>query len=138
MQWSDIPRDPPTRTLREFATLWILFFGGLALWRFLGRQDAWNAAALATLALSVGPLGLAKPALIRPIFVGWLIAAFPIGWLISKVILLLLFFAVFTPIALIFRLVGRDALHRRGRAKVDTYWSAKVTPSDFRRYLRQY
>ena len=37
MRWSDIQFDPPRKLLRQFAGLWLLFFGGLALWEILGR-----------------------------------------------------------------------------------------------------
>ena len=36
MQWSDIPFDPSRKTLRQFAGLWLVFFGGMALWQALG------------------------------------------------------------------------------------------------------
>ena len=35
MRWSDIPFDPPRTTLRQFAWLWLAFFGGMALWQAL-------------------------------------------------------------------------------------------------------
>ena len=41
MQWSDIQFDPPRKTLRQFAGLWLVFFGGMAIWQALvrGRTD---------------------------------------------------------------------------------------------------
>ena len=38
MRWSDIPFDPPRRTLRQFAWLWLAFFGGMALWQALVKE----------------------------------------------------------------------------------------------------
>ena len=38
MQWSDIQFDPPRKTLRQFAGLWLVFFGGLALWQGSGAR----------------------------------------------------------------------------------------------------
>jgi hypothetical protein len=37
MQWSDIPFQPLRKVLRQFAALWIVLFGGLALWQGLVR-----------------------------------------------------------------------------------------------------
>jgi Saxitoxin biosynthesis operon protein SxtJ len=76
--------------------------------------------------------------LVRPVFVGWMIAAFPIGWLVSKVLTAALFFTVFTPIALIFRLLGRDALMLRRDPDRPTYWTPKPPTTDPRRYLREF
>ena len=83
---------------------------------------------LAGLALVVGLLGLVAPRLIRPIYVGWMIAAFPIGWVMSHVVQALILYGLFTPVALVFRLIGRDALYRAGGPR----WSAISCPRRFR------
>ena len=43
MHWSDIQFDPPRKTLRQFAGLWLVFFGGMALWQGLVRGHAGSA-----------------------------------------------------------------------------------------------
>jgi hypothetical protein len=138
MQWSDIQFRPPVKTLRQFAGLWLACFGGLAAWEGLARGHTALAAAFAALALTVGPLGLIRPQLVRPIYVAWMILAFPIGWTISQVIVALVFYGLFTPIALVFRLIGRDPLHRARRPGLETYWTPKPTATDPRRYFRQF
>ena len=40
MQWSDIQFKPPRKTLRQFAGLWIAFFGGFALWQYFMRGQS--------------------------------------------------------------------------------------------------
>ncbi len=138
MQWSDIPFDATKKTLRQFAGLWIVFFGGLAL--YWGPYKGYPTAGwiLGAVALTMGPLGLVMPSLIRPIFVGWMVLAFPIGWLISRIVLGILYYGVFTPLSLIFRLQGRDALARRKRPEAASYWIAKPVITDVRRYYRQF
>src|SRR5262245_51553273 len=108
MHWSDIPLRPSTRTLRQFAALWLLFFGLLAVWQWLAKENVLLATTFALLAGVIGPLGLIWPQLLRWIYVGWMIAVFPIGWVVSRVVLAILFYGVFTPIGLAFRLTGRD------------------------------
>jgi hypothetical protein len=137
MQWSDIPFSPPPRTLRQFAVLWMLFFGGWACWQWLMKGNGGMPLLFLAMAFSIGPVGLLLPQLIRPIFVGWMCLAFPLGWAISQVILAFLFYAVLTPVGLLFRLIGRDALGRRPHSKQDTYWLPKATPTDVRSYFRQ-
>lgn len=138
MRWSDIRFDPSRRTLQQFAGLWLAFFGGLACWQGLvsGHQAA--ALVLALMAGAVGLPGLAWPRLVRPIYVGWMVLAFPIGWTVSRFILAASYFGIFTPVALVFRLIGRDALHRVRRADLDTYWQPKIIPTDVRNYFRQF
>ncbi len=138
MQWSDIQFRPPEKTLRQFAWLWLAFFVGLATWEGIVRQRSSLAAAFAALALSVGPLGIVRPYTLRPIYVAWMVLAFPIGWTVSQAILALMFYGLFTPIGLIFKIIGRDPLHRARVPSLESYWSAKPTPDNPRRYFRQF
>jgi hypothetical protein len=137
MQWSDIPFRPSERTLRQFAGLWLLFFGFLAGWQSLFGEPA-LAAALAFLAVAVGALGLFKPYAVRSVFVGWMVLAFPIGWLVSRVLLASLYYGLFTPLAVVFRALGRDPLRRRAQPAVATYWAPKPAPASTRSYFHQY
>ena len=137
MQWSDVTKTPPPKTLRQFAALCLIVFGGLAIWRiWQGHVDA-PTAVLGAVALGLGVTGLAWPAAIKPVFMAWMIAAFPIGWLVSRVVLAFLFYAVFTPVALVFRVKGRDLLHRRRQSRT-SYWAPKAGPADVREYFRQF
>jgi hypothetical protein len=138
MQWTDIPLDPPRKTLRQFSVLWLVFFGGLALWYGLVRDRIGLGMALGVLALAIGPVGLIRPEWLRPIYVGWMILAFPIGWIISQLIVALLFFGLFVPMGLVFRLIGRDALNLRRRPDLDTYWIPRPAPPDPRQYFKQF
>jgi hypothetical protein len=138
MRWSDIPFSSPPRMLRQFAALWLAFFGGLAAWQGVARGRVGIALGLAALAIVVGGIGLARPALIRPIFVGWMVLAFPIGWAVSLVLLALVYYGLFTPVALAFRLSGRDALGLRPGPDRESYWEPRAEPADVRRYFRQF
>jgi hypothetical protein len=138
MQWSDIPFRPAEKMLRQFAGLWVLFFGGFAAYQGLVRGRPMFALALAALAIVVGVAGLVRPAWIRPIFVGWMVLAFPIGWTISLVLLGLVFYGLFLPIGLVMRLLGRDALSLRPRPDLVSYWQVRPAQGDVRRYFRQF
>jgi len=123
--------------LRQFAVLGLVFFGGLAVWRtWHGQSGDWTIA-IAIAAVLIGGAGLIAPAVLRPIYMGWMILAFPIGWTVSRIALALMFFLMFTGVAVVFRLIGRDALRLR-RPKGDTYWVPKSTPHAGEEYLRQY
>jgi hypothetical protein len=52
--------------------------------------------------------------------------------------LLLLFYGLITPVALFFRVRGRDPLRRKGAPAATTFWLPKDTPQDVRSYFRQY
>jgi hypothetical protein len=44
-----------------------------------------------------------------------------LGWINSRIILTVLFFAIFTPISLLMRLIGRDTMTRGYDSQADTY-----------------
>jgi hypothetical protein len=138
MKWSDIPFDPPSKTLRQFAGIWLVFFSGWAIHQGLWRGHTIAGIILAVAALTIGLLGLTRPPTVRPIYVGWMVLAFPIGWTVSFLILTLIFFGLFTPIALVFRFIGRDALARIHPREASTYWVPKPAPASQRSYFRQF
>jgi hypothetical protein len=137
MQWSDVTKAPTLKMLRQFGGLSLVVFGGLAAWRLWHGQTGLWTYALAAIAVLVGVTGLIAPALVRPIYIGWMIVAFPIGWTISHIALGLMFFAVFVPVGLYFRMTGRDAL-RLKRGKEGSYWLAKPAARSGDEYLRQF
>jgi hypothetical protein len=61
----------------------------------------------------------------------------PIGWIVSHLLLGVLFFGLFTPVGLVFKLIGRDALARRYAPERASYWESKPGARDIRSYLRQ-
>jgi hypothetical protein len=139
MQWSDIPRRPSVRMLRQFGGLFFAFASVLAGYQALVRGRPAAGAAIAVAAAIVGAIAWLRPTALRPLFVGWMMAVFPIGWLISRVVLAVIFFGVFTPIGLLFRLVGRDVLLlRRPPASQTTYWIPKPQARDVRSYFHQF
>jgi saxitoxin biosynthesis operon SxtJ-like protein len=134
----DINLHPTDRILRQFAGASLLLFGGLAANQWLMRGNPRTAAALLVAAFVVGVAGLVRPRAVRWLFVAATLAAFPMGWLLSQVMLVVLFVAVITPVALLFKLRGRDRLARHRRAEQTSYWRPKASTGDMGRYLRQY
>jgi Saxitoxin biosynthesis operon protein SxtJ len=134
MRWSEIDFHPSSRTMHQFAAMWLTFFGGLSIWA-ASKQMTWATCGLGGVALVGGVGGWLKPAMLRPIYSGWMVAAFPLGWLVSHVLLALLYFGLFTPLALAFKLLGRDALRRRREPDLVTYWAPKAAVSDVRSYF---
>jgi Saxitoxin biosynthesis operon protein SxtJ len=138
MQWSDISFAPPTRTLRQFAGLSLGIFGLAACFQGFVRHQPIVAAVFGTLAVVIGIPGLIKPSIVRPVYVGSMILVFPIGWTVSKLILACMFYGIFTPMALWFRLIGRDSLALQRPPARDTYWLPKRQATDPSSYFRPF
>src|SRR5262249_18312796 len=136
MQWSDIQFSPSNRTLRQFAGLFLLVFGAMAVVELTLRHRPQLALIYGVLAGAIGALGVLYPPSVRFVYVPWSVVGFPIGWVVSTLVLAVLFYGVFTPLGLVFRASGRDVLTRR-RAQVDSYWSPKPAARTAREYFRQ-
>jgi hypothetical protein len=137
MQWSDVVTRPSAKMLRQFAVLCLIVFGtvgAVGLWR--GRATT-AVIILAASGAAVGLVGLIRPTAIRWIYSAWMIAVFPIGWTVSRLMLAALFYLVFTPVALVFRLIRRDALHLR-QEDVASHWAPKPGVTSTERYFRQF
>src|SRR5262245_1709801 len=137
MRWTDIPLSPSDRTLRQFAGLWLLCFLSLAGWQALVHGRAAAAYLLFAAGILPGAVGLLRPRAVRPLFVGCTILAFPAGWLTSTLLLACLYYGLFVPLGLLFRLLGRDVLNLR-RPDRATYWTARPAAEDARRYFQTF
>lgn len=76
---------------------------------------------LAAGAVSAG-LGLALPVALKPLFIVFLVLGEILGWISTRVLLAVLFYAMLTPIALIRRLLGRGPMPMSPDPKASTYW----------------
>jgi Saxitoxin biosynthesis operon protein SxtJ len=133
-----IDRDPGRRELAVFAAVLPVTFAllGLMVGHRLGlsgvRDGLWVTGAVLTAAY------LVVPRLRRPLYVGMSRTVYPIGWLLSHVILLAVFLVVVTPVALLLRVLGRDPMHRRFDSSAASYWVPHRPASDPRRYFQQF
>ena len=134
----EINRDPGKGELRWFGLIFLAFFvlvGLVVHFRLDARQAAlwiWGCAAAVTLAY------YAAPPVRKPLYLGWMYAAFPVGWVMSHVVLGLVFYLVFTPVGLLMRLFGRDPMQRRFRREAESYWQEHDPHRKPERYFRQF
>ncbi|MCS6913962.1 MAG: SxtJ family membrane protein [Myxococcales bacterium] len=139
----DINRHPSPRQLRHFGAivLPILLTAGaiyLGLGRGLGQRASSLAPVLGAAAVLSLLLGLLCPGLLRPLFVGLQYAAFPLGWTLSHLVLLLIFALCVSPLGLLMRLCRRDRLGRRFDRQARSYWVERRPTVDRRRYFYQF
>jgi len=81
--------------------------------------------------------GQVRPELMRWPYLVWMIGAFPVGWVMSHVLLAVVYFGIITPVGLILRAGGHDPLRLR-KVESSTFWINRPearSPSD---YFRQY
>jgi hypothetical protein len=125
------------RDLRKFGitmAVAVAVLGGLFLWRGRGEPSwfFWAAAALFV-------FGLLCPLALRPLQKAWMAFAIVLGWLMTRVILVVVFYIGITPIAAIARLVRKRFLDLGFDPGRETYWVRRPEPDRGKeRYLSQF
>ncbi len=121
-----------TRDLRKFS----LTVGGafVVLWAVLAFalpflfDKGRDLPVLWQIGVALAVVGTLVPILVKPLYYAWMTLALALGWVMTRVILTLFFFVVLTPVALVFRLIGRDALARKLDREATSYWIEKEYP----------
>ncbi|MGC6423728.1 MAG: hypothetical protein ACON4O_01930 [Lentimonas sp.] len=91
-----------------------------------------------SLSIACPILACSFPRALLPLY--WLLTAISIviSRLLGLCVLALFFFLIITPISLIFKLCGRDALRLKPDANCKTFWRPSKQPGSVRRYFNQY
>lgn len=132
----EIRWQPTTRELRQFGALLAVFFCGLAVWHRAAGWP-WLAGLMGGAVIAAG-LAWLRPGWLRPVYVGWMCVAFPIGWVVSHVLLAGIYYLLFTPVGCVLRWTGYDPLRRRWDAARESYWEPRPTDIDPKTYFRQF
>ena len=134
----EIKHNPSKRDLTWFGSLFAVFtgaFGSMVYWKWgsiTGAYIAWTVGTLVTV------LFFAVPPARRYIYLGWMYALSPVGWLVSHAILATLFFGVITPAGLLMRALGRDPLRRKLDPSQSSYWIRRTAERPLESYFRQF
>jgi hypothetical protein len=131
----DLTKPATDRELRWFAGLWFPALCAVLGWFALDKAPT-LAAGVWVLGAVLGLIGLVRPRAIRPVYTGLTRLTFPIGWVVSHALLLVMYFGIITPVGLLVRLF-RDPLDRSFDARASTYWAPRDTAAPHR-YFRQF
>lgn len=136
MKLVDINWSPTTRQLRQFGGISLLALPLLG-WFWSGGHLA-TTAVLAAIGATLCAASWVAPRAVKPVFLGFSLLAIPLGFVIGEIALLLIYFGLFLPMALCFRLMRRDALQRTIDRRARSYWQPKPQPAGPASYYRQF
>ncbi|MFO0974066.1 MAG: SxtJ family membrane protein [Phycisphaerae bacterium] len=127
---------PTNKQLRQFAVISLVGFPlvGAVVSRFAWQSRTFTVFAAIGAALFV--IGMIRPKSIRLVYAGLIALTLPIGWLVSNIMLRLIYYVIFTPVGLVFRMIGRDPL-AIGKPAGDSYWRDVRPSADLAGYYRQ-
>jgi len=113
---------------RKFGLLLAAFFCLLGARAYLHHRTS-APQLLLLLALLVLAITAWQPRLLTPLSKAWLFLGKLMGKIVSPIVLGAIFFLCITPVGLLQRLLGRDALRMRTKSrKVRSYWIARNPP----------
>ena len=130
---------PTDKQLREFGevTLCMLnIIGLLMMWIFNMPARAFIIFCIAGVAVFL--LSRISVKLVKPVYVALIVAAFPIGWVVSHLVMAIFYYIVITGIGLIFKLLRRDPLNRKYDKTAGSYWTACAPRRSLKQYFNQF
>tara|TARA_B100000902_G_C27091633_1_gene804114 strand:+ start:329 stop:739 length:411 start_codon:yes stop_codon:yes gene_type:complete len=83
-------------------------------------------------------VGLILPVFLKPIYLVWMTFAVILGWVMTRLILSLVFYLIITPISLITRILGEDFLSLKNNSS-NTYWNNRNSSTELNQdYEKQF
>ena len=123
------------KELRDFG----LLVGGILILIALFQR---HQADLKSVFFIVGALlvifGIVAPIVLKPVYKIWMTLAVILGYVMTRIILLIMFFGVITPVAFLMRSLGKNTLETTINKRSKSYWKKKQTPDNVESYFNQY
>jgi hypothetical protein len=111
---------------RSFGWVFAAFFTLVAVWPVVrGRPGRPWALAMSAVFLLITAT---RPSLLHPANRAWMAIGGLIGKVTNPIVTALLFFFVFTPLAVVLRLMGKDPLRLRRDGEAASYWIERQPP----------
>jgi len=108
------------KELRQFGLVIGAVFTVIGLWPLVFRGEP-----LRLWAVGVGGLLIAfggiLPSVLAPIHTGWMWVGHILGWINTRILLSIVFYALLTPMGLVFRLMGKDTMRQAFAESSTTY-----------------
>lgn len=111
----------PTRAQLIWFGMLLSFFISLGAIRALTRPSS-TAPVLFAAAAVILAAAILAPKTLRPALYLLTAIAFPIGWMVSRLILMLFFYIALTPMAFLLRLIGKDPMPLSPDREKRSYW----------------
>ena len=116
------PKRQKKKQLRQFGLMVGSVLVLIGLWKlYWGKHETariilWSVGGLLMTA------GAIVPKLLTPVYWLWMKLAHLLGWVNTRLLLGIIFFVIITPMAIVMKIFGRDALNRKIDKNIVSYW----------------
>jgi Saxitoxin biosynthesis operon protein SxtJ len=133
----EINKNPKAKELSQFGIIWLPALLLLLVWMITSRLETrlWTILLSVMAIVSMG-LGVLRPLILKPVFVGLQYLTWPIGMVVSYVLLAIVFYLLITPLGLLLRLFGYDPVDKRMR--IGSMWHVREPVIEQASYFRQF
>ncbi|MFZ3012109.1 MAG: SxtJ family membrane protein [Nitrospira sp.] len=114
------------KELRQFGLLVGAVFTVIGLWPLVFRGEPLRLWAIGLGGLLIACGGI-LPQLLAPVHKGWMWVGHILGWINTRILLSIVFYALVTPIGLVFRLMGKGTM-RQGFAESSATYRVVRSP----------
>lgn len=130
----DINLNPTSRQLSQFGVIALV---ALPLIGWIWSAGTITILVLAAIGLTLAVLGFVAPRSISPVFVVIMLVAAPIGIVVGEISIAIIYYLLFVPLGLFFRVRRKDPLLREIDKNQNTYWQPIEEVTDVSSYFRQ-
>jgi Saxitoxin biosynthesis operon protein SxtJ len=111
------------KDIRNFSIALAVLLGGFAALAFYRERPFWPP--LLITALHVLGFGLFIPRLMKPVFKGFMWFAEKMNWVVTRVMLTVIWLTMFVPVGLVLRLLRIDFFDRKIEPERAGYWNER-------------
>ena len=122
--------DQSNKSLLKFSLVMASFFLVLCFTNFFWGEVKNNSIILFVVALLFLLPGLIYPKLLKPLHSIWMTFALSMGYIMSRLILFIVYYVAITPISLFFRLIKKDILDQKIDNNASSYWKRREKNRD--------
>lgn len=111
------------KDLRSFGLVIGIFVMVIAIFLLLKNNESYKTYTYIS-GVFIG-LGIFLPKVLKPLYLIWMMFALVLGWVMTRLILSLLFFIVISFVRLIAGIVGKNFLEIRRTKNSDSFWNLR-------------
>lgn len=108
------------KKLKEFSLVWTFIFIVVAIYPLLNAENIrlWSLFISAIFIV----IAFFKPSILKSFYKIWIKFGEVIGGIVSKIIMFILYFGLFTPVSIVLKILGKDLLNKKVDKSKNTYW----------------
>ena len=137
MKWNQISSSATIKQIKQFGFLVGIVLITIGCWQFYCQIYPTTRVVLCGIGGFLFTSGLLLPEILKPFYILWMLLAHVLSWVNTRIILGLIFYLIFAPIALIMKMIKRDSLQRKIDKGASSYWVQRTMPENIKEHFER-